>query len=156
MAESAASRRNRLAAAAQAAEKARSLAGRTSKATPSFLRYVLARFSADGCMEVAGSLSYASLLAIVPLLAIGLAMFAAFPGFSNMRAYLIRVLFDNLAPSMGSIVQKYLDTFIRNAGKATGAGIVGLVVTAILLIHTIQVAFDRIWGSSSRKARWRC
>ena len=154
MAESAASRRNRLAAAAQAAEKARSLAGRTSKATPSFLRYVLARFSADGCMEVAGSLSYASLLAIVPLLAIGLAMFVAFPGFSNMRADLIRVLFDNLAPSMGSIVQKYLDTFIRNAGKATGAGIVGLVVTAILLIHTIQVAFDRIWGSTSRRARW--
>ena len=118
MAENVEQRRMRLAAAAQAAEKARALAGRTSKATPSFLRYVLARFQADGCTEVAGSLAYASLLALVPLLAIGLAMFAAFPGFSNMRQDLIGVLFNNLAPSVGPLVQKYLDTFIRNAGKA--------------------------------------
>ncbi len=154
MAENVEQRRLRLAAAAQAAGKARALAGRTSKATPSFLRYVLARFQADGCTEVAGSLSYASLLAIVPLLTIGLAMFAAFPGFSNMRQDLVGVLFNNLAPSVGPVVQKYLDTFIRNAGKATGAGLIGLVVTSILLINTIQVAFDRIWGSTSRRARW--
>jgi membrane protein len=154
MAENVEQRRLRLAAAAQAAGKARALAGRTSKATPSFLRYVLARFQADGCTEVAGSLAYASLLAIVPVLAIGLAMFANFSGFSNMRAELLGILFDNLAPSMGTVVQKYLDTFIRNAGKTTGAGVIGLVVTSILLINTIQVAFDRIWGSTSRRAKW--
>ncbi|HVM84440.1 MAG TPA: YihY family inner membrane protein [Candidatus Binatia bacterium] len=154
MAENIESRRVRLAAAAHAAEKARALAGRTSKATPSFLKYLLARFQADGCLQVAGSLSYTSLLAIVPLLAIGLAMFAAFPFFSGLRQDLLKALFDNLAPSQGPIVQKYLDTFIRNAGKATGASILGIVVTAILLIHTIQVAFDRIWGSSVRRMRW--
>jgi membrane protein len=147
-------RRVRLAAAAQAAEKARALAGRTSKATPSFLRYVLARFGADGCTEVAGSLAYASLLAIVPLLAIALAMFAAFPGFSSMRQDLLHSLTASLAQGTGDIVQQYLDRFIRNAGKTTGAGLIGLVVTSILLINTIQVAFDRIWGSTSRKARW--
>jgi len=154
MAENGEQRRVRLAAAAQAAGKARALAGRTSKATPSFVRYVLARFQADGCTEVAGSLSYASLLAIVPLLAIGLAMFAAFPGFSNMRNDLVGALVNNLAPSVGTVVQNYLNTFLRNARAATGPGIIGLVVTAILLINTIQVAFDRIWGSTSRKARW--
>jgi membrane protein len=144
----------RMKRAVEAAGRARALAGRTSRATPSFLRYIWARFQADGCTEVAGSLSYASLLAIVPLLALGLAMFAAFPGFSGMRNDLLQVLFENLAPSVGPVVQKYLDTFLRNAGKATGAGLIGLVVTAILLIHTIQVAFDRIWGSPSRRARW--
>src|SRR4051812_28717310 len=85
-----------LAAAAQAAEKARALAGRTSKATPSFVRYVLARFGADGCVEVAGSLAYASLLAIVPLLAIGLAMFAAFSSFDAQRTQLLNTLTGSL------------------------------------------------------------
>ena len=70
-------------AAAHAAVKARALAGKTSKATPSFLRYLLARFQSDGCTTAAASLSYTSLLAIVPMLAIGLAMFAAFPGFAG-------------------------------------------------------------------------
>jgi membrane protein len=154
MSENVEQRRVRLAAATQAAEKARALAGRTSKTAPSFLRYILARFTADGCTEVAGSLAYASLLAIVPLLTIGLAMFAAFPAFSDMRNDLQHTLIASLAQGSSDVAQRYLDRFINNAGKATGAGLIGLVVTSILLINTIQVAFDRIWGSTSRKAKW--
>jgi membrane protein len=154
MAENVDARRVRMAVAAQAADRAKSLAGRTSKATPSFLKYLLARFQADGCTGVAASLSYTSLLAIVPLLAIGLAMFAAFPGFETRRQDIIHGLTSSLAPQMGEVVQQYLDRFIRNAGKTTGAGVLGLAITAILLIHTIQVAFDRIWGTSARRANW--
>jgi membrane protein len=140
--------------AAQAAGRAKALAGRGSKATPSFLKYLLARFQADGCTTVAASLSYTSLLAMVPLLAIGLAMFAAFPGFETRRQDVIHGLTSSLAPQMSEVVQQYLDGFIRNARKTTGAGVLGLAVTAILLIHTIQAAFDRIWGTSSHRTRW--
>jgi membrane protein len=154
MAENVEAGRARLAVAADAAGRARSLAGRTSKATPSFLKYLLARFQADGCTGVAASLSYTSLLAIVPLLAIGLAMFAAFPGFEARRQDIIHGLTSSLAPQMSEVVQQYLDRFIRNAGKTTGAGVIGLAVTAVLLIHTIQTAFDRIWGTSARRAKW--
>jgi membrane protein len=140
--------------ATQAAERARALAGRTSKATPSFLRYLLARFQSDGCTTAAAALGYTSLLAIVPMLTIALSMFAAFPSFAGMRDSMLQSLFNNLAPSLGATVQTYLNTFMDNAGKATGAGIVGLAVTAILLIHTIQTAFDRIFGSTSRKTQW--
>jgi len=44
------------------------------------------------------------------------------------------------------MVEDHLQTFIRNAGETTGVGIFGLAVTAVLLINTIQTAFDRIWG----------
>jgi len=159
MVENVETRRAKLAAAAHAAGRARAkaakdLATKTSKATPSFLRYVLARFQADGCTGVAGSLSYTSLLAIVPLLAIGLAMFAAFPGFEGRRKDIIQWLASSVTTDTAMVVQQYLERFIRNAAKTTGAGVLGLALTAILLIHTIQVAFDRIWGTSSRKARW--
>jgi membrane protein len=154
MAENGETRRVRLATAAQAADRAKSLAGRTSKATPSFLKYLLARFQADGCTGVAASLSYTSLLAIVPLLAIGLAMFAAFPGFETRRQDIVHGLTSSLAPQMSEVVQQYLDRFIRNAGKTTGAGVLGLAITAILLIHTIQTAFDRIWGTAAQRAKW--
>ena len=52
--------------------------------------YVVRRFSRDSCASVASSLSYTSLLAMVPMMAIGLAMFAAFPAFSGMRDTLLR------------------------------------------------------------------
>jgi membrane protein len=154
MAENVEQRQVKLASAQHAAERARALAGRTSKATPSFLRYLLARFQSDGCTTAAAALGYTSLLAIVPMLTIALAMFGAFPFFAGMRGEMIQSLFNNLAPSLGATMNTYLNTFMDNAGKATGAGIVGLAVTAILLIHTIQTAFDRIFGSTSRKTQW--
>lgn len=154
MAENVEQRPVKLAAAQHAAERARAIAGRTSKATPSFLRYLLARFQSDGCTTAAAALGYTSLLAIVPMLTIALAMFAAFPFFAEMRDKMVLSLFNNLAPSLGVTVQDYLNTFMNNAGKATGAGIVGLAVTAILLIHTIQTAFDRIFGSTSSRTQW--
>lgn len=118
---------------------------------PGFSRYVVQRATRDSCPSIAAALSYNSLLAVVPLLAIGLAMFAAFPAFSNIRQDLLSTIFNNLAPSIGATVQDYLQTFIRNAGKTTGAGVVALGVTAILLINTIQTAFDRIWGSQATR-----
>jgi membrane protein len=154
MAENVEPRQVKLAAAQHAAERARAIAGRTRKATPSFIRYLLARFQSDGCTTAAAALGYTSLLAIVPMLTIALAMFAAFPFFAGMRDEMIQSLFANLAPGLGATVNSYLSTFMENAGKATGAGIVGLAVTALLLINTIQTSFDRIFGSTSRKTQW--
>ena len=112
----------------------------------SLIGYVVRRFNRDSCPSVASSLSYTSLLAMVPMMAIGLAMFAAFPAFSNMRDTLLRAMIENAAPSLAVMVEDHLQTFIRNAGETTGVGIFGLAVTAVLLINTIQTAFDRIWG----------
>jgi membrane protein len=112
----------------------------------SLIGYVVRRFSRDSCPSVAASLSYTSLLALVPMMAIGLAMFAAFPAFGDMRETLLRALIENAAPSLAVMVEEHLQTFIRNATETTGVGILGLAVTALLLINTIQTAFDRIWG----------
>jgi membrane protein len=108
--------------------------------------YVVRRFSRDSCPSVAASLSYTSLLALVPLMAIGLAMFAAFPAFTDMRETMLRAIIQNVAPSLAVMIEDHLRGFIGNAGQTTGVGIIGLVVTAVLLINTIQTAFDRIWG----------
>src|ERR1700741_1484806 len=58
--------------------------------------YVVRRFSRDSCPSVAASLSYTSLLALVPLMAIGLAMFAAFPAFTDMRETMLRAIILNV------------------------------------------------------------
>ena len=49
-----------------------------------FLIYVLRRFLADSCLPRAAGLSYTALLALVPLVAISFAIFAAFPAFQDM------------------------------------------------------------------------
>jgi membrane protein len=134
-----------------AADRARAMAARAKGATMSFVPYVWRRFQADGCTGVAAGLSYTSLLAIVPTLAIGLAMFAAFPPLQDLRDDFIIILAQNLAPDLANVINDYLGTFINNAGGTSVAGVIGIGVTAILLINTIQTAFDNIWGVTNAR-----
>jgi membrane protein len=106
---------------------------------------VLQRFVDDRCHRVAGELSYTTLLSLVPLLAVGLAMLAAFPAFAGMRDVIQGFMFDNFVPAAGDVVQKQFSSFLDNAGKLTIFGIIALGVTALLLLNTIEAAFNLIW-----------
>lgn len=133
--------------------RARVIAEQAQGVARSFLPYLWQRFQVDGCTSIAAGLSYTSLLSMVPMLAIGLAMFAAFPQFANLRVDLINVLASNLAPDLADVATTYLQGFVEKAGQTSAAGFIGIVVTALLLINNIQVAFDRVWGVTSHKSR---
>ncbi len=82
------------------AEEALTIGKTVARQAPGFARYVAQRASKDSFPSIAAALGYNSLLAVVPLLAIGLAMFAAFPAFSNIRQDLLSVLFTYLLPKL--------------------------------------------------------
>ncbi|MEQ8964274.1 MAG: YihY family inner membrane protein [Azospirillaceae bacterium] len=117
-------------------------AGRTAG---DFLRYAVARFRADLCVQTASSLTYTTLLAIVPLMTIMVAIVAAFPAFGGLEDRFKDRMFESLVPEVGSAVLDHLETFTANAGRITGVGVVGLIVTSVLLLFTIEGAFNRIW-----------
>jgi membrane protein len=118
----------------------------------SFAAYVGRRFSGDQCLRVAASLSYTSLLAIVPLSAIGFALLAAFPGFEGFREQLETFVFSNLLPSSVNTVKGHLDSFVGNVGGLTGLGVIGLGVTAMLLLATIETVMNVIFRVRNRRA----
>src|SRR3546814_2618768 len=97
---------------------------------------------ADGCLRRATGLSYASLLAIVPVLAICFGLLAAFPAFERLRFEAQVYLFQNLVPNAGMEVSDQIATFVENARSMTGIGTLALLVTALLLLSTINGAFN--------------
>ena len=112
---------------------------------PAFTHYVIKRFRHDHASSVAASLAYTSLLSLVPLMAIALAMLAAFPVFGLLRVQIENWIFINFVPAVGQVVQDQIRLFIANAGRLSAAGIVGLGVTAIMLLVTIETAFNHIF-----------
>src|SRR5690606_16454995 len=110
-----------------------------------FAFHVLQRFGDDRCHRVAGELSYTTLLSLVPLLAVGLATLSAFPVFAGMREQIQDFVFSNFVPAAGDVVQAQFSSFLENAGKLTIFGILALGVTALLLLNTIEAAFNAIW-----------
>ena len=110
-----------------------------------FAHYVASRYRKDKASSVAASLAYTSLLSLVPLMAIALAMLAAFPVFSTYRIQIESWIFTNFVPAVGHVVQDEISSFIANAGRLSAAGIIGLGVTAIMLLVTIEIAFNHIF-----------
>jgi membrane protein len=108
-------------------------------------RYTLHRFMADRCQQVAASLTYTSLLALVPMMTVAFAIFAAFPVFADIREDLQTYIFRNFVPHVGDVVYDNLVVFADNAGKLTVVGVLFLGVTAFMLLQTIQSSFNGIW-----------
>lgn len=103
------------------------------------------RFEEDNCLRLAASLSYTSLLAIVPLTAIAFAMLTAFPVFEGLRGQIQEAVFSNLLPDSAVAARDYFDSFVENTTGLTAMGILGLAVTAILLLATIESALNTIF-----------
>ncbi|MGE5506708.1 MAG: YihY family inner membrane protein [Actinomycetota bacterium] len=107
--------------------------------------YVFGRYQADGASRMAASLSYTSLLALVPLIAIGLAILTAFPVFDTVRVQIQEWAFANFVPAVGAQVQDYIERFVANAGRLSAAGIVGLAFTSVMLLVTVEGSLNLVF-----------
>ena len=132
-------------------EKAIHLATIAWKETGGFSRYVLTRFGDNNLTQVAGALTFTTLLAMVPLMAICFAILAAFTAFDGMEAKLESFIFENFVPHANDVVREYLGTFRQNVGKLSAVAIVGLIVTAVMLLVTIEGTFNRIFRVVRRR-----
>jgi membrane protein len=104
------------------------------------------RFREDRLGLTAGSLTFTTVIALVPLLAVMLSVFAAFPMFRVFRSALERYFMQALVPD--TIAKPVLAALNRFATQATGlgsAGLIVLVLTAIALMLTIDRTLNAIW-----------
>jgi membrane protein len=109
----------------------------------------LRRFFDDGCLTLAGSLTYTALLALVPLLTIALTLITAFPVFETITGGIDDFIAKNmLPPPVAKTVTGSIERFTQSAAGLTVAGLAVLAVTAVLLMLTIDRAFNKIWRVS--------
>lgn len=109
------------------------------------------RIDEDNMTVHAGNLTFVSLLALVPLATVVFALFAAFPVFSDISVQLRHFIFDNFVPAAGTMVEDYLERFVSNVNRMTAVGAIGLIVTALLLMHSIDSALNTIWRSTKKR-----
>jgi membrane protein len=121
-----------------------------------FVRQVAQRFIHDRCQRVAGALSFTTLLAIVPLTAVTVSVLSMFPVFGAWMSVIQEFIYINFVPAAGDVVEKYLTQFAAKAGRLTAVGIAFLVLTSIMLMATIEQAFNDIWRvRNTRKLHYR-
>ncbi len=111
----------------------------------------LARFTAkrageDRIAQVAGSLTFTTMLAVVPLATVAFALFTAFPIFGTFQASLQTFLAQHLMPDqINNQIFHYLNQFASKAKGLTTAGMFVLFLTALMTMMTVESAFNLIW-----------
>jgi membrane protein len=104
------------------------------------------RFREDRLGLTAGSLTFTTLISLVPLMTVMLALFTAFPMFSRFQLALQKYLLQSLVPdNIAKPVLASLTQFAAKASQVGSVGLVVLVVAALALMLTIDRTLNSIW-----------
>ncbi|WP_374347428.1 YihY family inner membrane protein [Chitinimonas sp.] len=119
-----------------------------------FCMFILRRLRDDRCLEAAGSLTFTTLVALIPFLTITLMVVSAFPMFQEFSGHFKAFLLSNLVPdAAGKVISVYMRQFTDNADRLTAVGMLSLGVTALAMMATIDRTFNRIWRVK-RQRNW--
>ncbi|EPT3486031.1 YihY family inner membrane protein [Neisseria gonorrhoeae] len=110
-----------------------------------FAWFVIRRFSEERVPQAAASMTFTTLLALVPVLTVMVAVASIFPVFDRWSDSFVSFVNQTIVPQGADMVFDYIDAFRDQANRLTAIGSVMLVVTSLMLIRTIDNAFNRIW-----------
>ena len=104
------------------------------------------RFYTEQFVQTAAALSFTTLLALVPMVAVAFALISQFSFTSGLGVALEKFLLSNLLPDKaGALIAKYLTQFVQRGEQATLIGMGALGLTALFQMLTIEHAFNGIW-----------
>ena len=112
------------------------------------------RLREESLPQVAGSLTFTTVFALVPLLTIALAIFTTFPLFNAFRSSLEAYFVQSVMPkSISTTILNYLTMFASKATRLSAVGAVALIFTSIAMMNLIERVFNRIWRVRAER-RW--
>ncbi len=115
-----------------------------------FTKFLIRHFFEDNCQQKAASLTYTTMLSIVPMLTVLLMILSSVPALASVRAQIYEVIYSNLLPQSSMQVSRYINSFAEKSSNLTIIGAMILFVTTIVTLTTIERAFNQIWRVEDR------
>lgn len=110
-----------------------------------FTRFLWQQLWARQWQQSAAALTYTSLFALVPLITVSYTLLTFMPQLVNVQGHVAAFIFTHFLPDTGYQVWDYLTQFSQQARNLTVPGLLILMVTALLMLKTIENAFNAIW-----------
>lgn len=111
-----------------------------------FIAFAGRRCAEDRCGQIAASLTFTTLLSLVPMITVAVTIAAAFPVFAEYSTAVKTFALTHMVPeTAGKVITRYTQQFAENAARLTALGVAFLAVTALMLMLTIDRALNGIW-----------
>lgn len=113
------------------------------------------RFTKDRITNKASALTYSTLLAIVPILAIVFAIARGF-GFNNLMESQIISRFGG-STDAAEVILQFVNSYLyqTKSGVFIGVGLVMLLWSVLNLINNMEITFNRIWQVKKARSVYR-
>ena len=97
--------------------------------------------------RAAGSLSFTTLLAIVPVVTVAFSFVGRFPLLEDSLKVLEEFLLRHMLPISGvTEIHGYITRFAEQAARLTGVSVTVIAISAALAIATVERQINAIWG----------
>ena len=110
-----------------------------------FLATIARQFVARDCARAAAALTFTTLIAAVPFMAVIYRVLSLMPLFDDTGDVITGFIFENFVAGSSDVVVEKLREFSANANELTLAGIIFVFVTTMLLLMNVERAFNTIW-----------
>lgn len=118
------------------------------------IRFAGRRLGEESLPQVAGSLTFTTVFALVPLLTLAFAIFTTFPLFDTFREGLEHYFIQSVMPkAIANTILGYLTLFASKATRLSAIGAVALIFTSVAMMALIERVFNRIWRVKQER-RW--
>jgi membrane protein len=118
-----------------------------------FAERVVTRLRDIDLARTAGSLSFTTLLAIVPVITVAFSFVGRFPIFEDSLKVLEQFMLKHMLPfSAATEIRGYITSFAQQAARLTGYSIALIALSAALAVATVEREINAIWGIRSGRS----
>jgi membrane protein len=106
---------------------------------------LVAQFREHGLFNSAAALTYTTLFAVVPLMTVAFAIVSVLPDFEGFGERIENYVFQHFVPQSSTLIGERLKEFSEQARQLSVWGTALLVVTAFMMLLSVESAFNAIW-----------
>lgn len=105
-------------------------------------------------LQYASSLSFHTILSLLPILMLSLSIFTQLPSFKEYYVKIKQFIFASLLPSHQEAISNYLEQFINNSFRISVVGIAAILFTSVMFFVDFEYILSNI-TKSQKRGFWR-
>jgi membrane protein len=114
------------------------------------LGMLILRINDKDLMTYASSLSFHTILSVIPVLLITFSIFTKMPSFEEYYETIKSFIFNSLMPSQSEMISNYIDKFLGNTLQMGVLGLVTVLVVSMMFFKDYEAIFNKIMHVSPR------
>jgi membrane protein len=110
------------------------------------------KFFNDQGFIIANGLSFKTIFAMIPVIAVFFAFFSVFPSFNEYKEKFLKIVIQYIVPALADDAQLWIDKVLLNIKTIGAIGTIGLIYISIDLFITLDIQINYIWGARAKRS----